>query len=71
VTLVLCLLGVTATAAWASSRELAPAQAQELMDRWVNTSALCTRRGDVTRYPPISMGPCDNKSSFVSEGNDI
>jgi hypothetical protein len=43
VALVLCLLGVTATAAWASSRELAPAQAQALMDRWVTTSALCTR----------------------------
>jgi hypothetical protein len=47
-TLVLCLLGVSATAAWATSREMAPAQAQELMDRWVTTSALCTSHGDIT-----------------------
>ena len=60
VTLVLCLLGV-ATAAWSSSREMAPAQAQALMNRWVNTSALCTRHGDITRFPPpISVGPYDN-----------
>jgi len=63
VTLVLCLLGVTVTAAWSSSKELAPAQAQELMDRWVTTSALCTRHGDVTRFPPISIRPCDKVSS--------
>ena len=59
-TLVLCLLGVTATTAWSSSRELAPAQAQELMDRWVTTAALCVRHIDITRFPPISIRPCDN-----------
>jgi hypothetical protein len=59
VTLVICLLGVTVKAGLVSSRELAPAEAQALMDRWVTTSALCTRHVDFTSFPPISTRPCD------------
>jgi hypothetical protein len=56
--MVLYLLGVTVTAAWASSREMA--QAQELMDRWVPTSVLCTTHIDVTSFLPISIRSCGN-----------
>jgi hypothetical protein len=61
VTLVICLLGVTVIAAWPSSREMAPAQAQELMDRWVTTSALSTRHVEIITFPLISIRPCSNE----------
>jgi hypothetical protein len=71
VALVVCLLVVTVTAAWATSRELA--QAQELMDRCAPFSSfisnLQTRHAHIT--PSHFYKTMGYKSSFFAKSNDV